>query len=193
MRVKHSSASIVAAALGLGLLATGCGPIAFNDTVNYKLAAPEPEPEPPAARAQLSGDHIIIDGTIQFEFDSDEIKSVSHELLDAVVKVMQDNPNVEQLDIIGHTSSEGSKKHNDKLSTERAAAVMAYLKDHDVDAKRMLSHGKGPAEPIADNDTEEGKVANRRVEFKVTKMAAAAEGDADADADAGGARGRPGK
>ena len=193
MRVKHSTASIVAAALGLGLLATGCGPIAFNDTVNYKLASaePEPEPEPPAARAQLSGDHIVIDGKIQFEYDSAEIKSVSHELLDAVVQVMQDNPGIEEVDVIGHTSSEGSKKHNDKLSTERAAAVKSYLTDHGIEGKRLISEGKGSSEPIADNDTEEGKVANRRVEFKVTKMAAA-EAGAEAGAKEGGARGRPG-
>ncbi|KIG15393.1 Outer membrane lipoprotein omp16 precursor [Enhygromyxa salina] len=183
----------MAAALGLGLLATGCGPIAFNDTVNYKLAAPEPEPEPepPAARAQLSGDHIVIDGMIQFEYDSAEIKSVSNELLDAVVKVMQDNPGIEQLDVIGHTSSEGSKKHNDKLSTDRAASVMAYLKSHGIDGKRLVSHGKGPSEPVADNDTEEGRIANRRVEFKVTKMAAGAPEAGAADSK-GGARGKPG-
>lgn len=191
MRVKHCSASIVAAALGLGLLATGCGPIAFNDTVNYKLAAPEPEPEPepPPARAVLSGDHIVIDGTIQFEYDSAEIVAVSHDLLDAVVKVMQDTPAIEELDVIGHTSSEGSKKHNDKLSTDRAASVKSYLTGHGVAAKRVKSQGKGPSEPIADNDTEEGKITNRRVEFKVTKMAT--EGDA---AEAGaGARGKPGR
>jgi outer membrane protein OmpA-like peptidoglycan-associated protein len=193
MRVKHCSASIVAAALGLGLLATGCGPIAFNDTVNYKLASAEPEPEPeqPAARAVLTGDHIVIDGMIQFEYDSAEIKPVSHDLLDAVVKVMTDTPAIEQLDVIGHTSSEGSKKHNVELSTDRAAAVMAYLRDHGIEADRLLSEGKGPSEPIADNNTEEGKIANRRVEFKVTKMATAAGAEAG-DADKGGARGRPG-
>ncbi|WP_181233193.1 OmpA family protein [Enhygromyxa salina] len=183
----------MAAALGLGLLATGCGPIAFNDTVNYKLAAPEPEPEPePEARAKLSGDHIVIDGMIQFEYDSAEIKAVSHELLDAVVKVMQDTPRIEQLDVIGHTSSEGSKKHNDKLSTDRAASVMAYLKSHGIDVDRLMSHGKGSSDPVADNDTEEGRIANRRVEFKVTKMATGDEPEAGAAAGKGGARGRPG-
>jgi OOP family OmpA-OmpF porin len=183
----------VAAALGLGLLATGCGPIAFNDTVNYKLAAaePEPEPEPEPPRAKLSGDHIIIDGMIQFEYDSAEIKSVSHDLLDAVVKVMQDTAAIEELDVIGHTSSEGSKKHNDKLSTDRAASVKDYLVEHGVTAKRVRSEGKGSSDPVADNDTEEGKVANRRVEFKVTKMAAA-EGEAEGAEAKTGARGKPG-
>lgn len=181
---------MVTAALGLVVLAGGCGPIAFNDTVNFKLAAPEPEPKSAIVRshAKLSGDHIEIDDKIQFEYDSAEIKAVSHEILDDVVKVMQDNPQVEQLSVIGHTSSEGSKKHNDKLSADRASAVSSYLVDRGVDASRVTSAGKGPSEPIADNDTEEGRVANRRVEFKVTKVAA---GDAAAKPQ-GGVRARPG-
>ena len=192
MPAKHSSAFRILAALGLGLTMTACGPIAFQDTVNFKNPEPKPAPklesEPaPAARpihAQISGDHIVIDEMIQFEYNSAEIKPESHEILDDVAKVLQDNPNIEQLDIIGHTSSEGSVKHNNKLSTDRAASVKQYLIDHGVDAARLSSQGKGPSEPIADNSTEEGKVANRRVEFKITKMAGAA---------TGGARGRPGK
>jgi outer membrane protein OmpA-like peptidoglycan-associated protein len=190
MPAKHSPAFRIAVALGLGLTFTACGPIAFQDTVNFKSPEPKPEPEPAPemGHARLEGDHIIIDDKIQFEHNSSEIKPVSFEILDDVVKVMQDNPQVEQLDVIGHTSSEGSAKLNKKLSTDRAAAVKDYLISHGVDASRMISEGKGPSEPIADNDTEEGRVANRRVEFKVTKMGSA-EGGAAAK---GGARARPG-
>lgn len=190
MPAKHSPAFRIAVALGLGLTFTACGPIAFQDTVNFSSSpepTPEPEPAPEMGHARLEGDHIIIDDKIQFEYNSAEIKSVSFEILDDVVKVMQANPQVEQLDVIGHTSSEGSLKLNNKLSTDRAAAVKDYLISHGVDASRMISEGKGPSEPIADNDTEEGKVANRRVEFKVTKMGSAEGGEAKA-----GARGRPG-
>src|SRR5690606_7673738 len=150
------------AALGLGLSMTACGPIAFQDTVNFSEPKPAPEPVVEAApsHARVEGDHIVIDEMIQFEYDSAEIKSSSHGILDDVVKVMQDNPQIEQLDVIGHTSSEGSVKHNNKLSTDRAAAVKQYLVDHGVDAARVISEGKGPSEPIADNSTEEGKIAN---------------------------------
>lgn len=178
MPAKHIPAFRIAAALGLGLTLTACGPIAFQDTVNFNTPEPKPKPEPKVetakpkpvvARARIDGDHIVIDEMIQFEYDSAEIMAVSHGILDEVVKVMQDNPTVEQLDIIGHTSSEGSVKHNNKLSTDRAAAVKKYLVDHGIAEGRLTSQGKGPAEPIADNDTEEGRVANRRVEFKITK------------------------
>lgn len=176
------------ALLGLGLLLTACGPIAFNDTVNFKLAGAEPvlETAPVASHAKLEGDHIIIDDKIHFGYDSAEIQSDSFEILDDVVKVMESNPQIEQLDVIGHTSSEGSKEHNDELSANRAKAVKDYLISHGVAEERMLSEGKGPSEPIADNETEEGREKNRRVEFKVTKMA---EGEAAAK---GGARARPG-
>jgi len=193
MPAKHSTAFRIAVALGLGLTFTACGPIAFQDTVNFKSLEsqpqpqPEPEPAPEMGHARLEGDHIIIDDKIQFEHNSSEIKPVSFEILDDVVKVMQANPQVEQLDVIGHTSSEGSLKLNNKLSTDRAAAVKDYLISHGIDAARMISEGKGPSDPIADNDTEEGRVANRRVEFKVTKMGAATGAEAK-----GGARARPG-
>ncbi|MFO7566857.1 MAG: OmpA family protein [Enhygromyxa sp.] len=175
------------ATLGLALSLTACGPIAFQDTVNFKAPEPEVEAPPPErVHAKIEGDHIVIDEMIQFEFDSAEIKAESHEILDDVVKVMQENPQIE-LDIIGHTSSEGSAKHNNKLSSDRAASVMQYLAGHGIDAARMVSHGKGPSEPIADNSTEEGRIANRRVEFKITNMPAAGEGKT------GGVRARPGQ
>lgn len=191
MPAKHIPAIRLAAALGLGLLVTGCGPIAFQDTVAFKNPEPKPKaepkpkteaaaPKPRAVRARVEGNQIVIDEMIQFEYDSAEILPVSHAILDDVVKVMQDNPNIEQVDIVGHTSSEGSLKHNNTLSTNRAAAVKDYLIEHGIDEGRLTSQGKGPSEPIADNDTEEGRIANRRVEFKIIKPA-----------NAGGTRARP--
>jgi outer membrane protein OmpA-like peptidoglycan-associated protein len=195
MRAKNSPAFMFAA---LGLLLVGCGPIAFDDSINFAEAQPAPEPTPVLeatpeletapktrpARARLTGDRIVIDDMIQFEYDSAEIKPESHGILDEVVKVLTDNPRVEKLDIVGYTSSEGSKAHNEKLSADRAASVMKYLVEHGIAAARLTSQGKGPADPVESNDTEEGKIANRRVEFHVTKMAGA-----DAQ---GGARAKPG-
>ena len=181
MRAKHSPAVRVLVALGLGVSSAACGPIAFNDTVTMKL----PEPKVIAkvkSHAKLTGDHIEIDDMIQFEYDSAEIKPVSYEILDDVVKLMQEESRVEQVDIIGHTSAEGKAKYNKKLSQDRAAAVLKYLVDHGIDAGRLMSEGKGEEEPIADNETEEGKIANRRVEFKVTKLAPAPAGDEGAGA-----------
>src|SRR5262245_65684345 len=100
MRTKQSLALFVA----LGSL-VGCGPIAFNDTITFADAKPQPkvEAEKPAAapqrpatvsRAKLKGDRIEIDEMIQFEYDSAVIKPESHGILDDVVTVMQDNPRI---------------------------------------------------------------------------------------------------
>lgn len=173
-------------AVGLSLLLSACGPIAFQDTVNLG-EPPKPEPPPVAVetkpkRAQLEGDHIVISEKIQFDYNSAVIKPESHSLLDEIAELIKENPSITKVEIIGHTSSEGKASHNLKLSKDRAASVMTYLSEHGIEAERLSSTGKGPNEPIADNDTEEGKEANRRVEFKVTMS----------DAETGGARGRPG-
>lgn len=171
MRAKLSPAFHIAAALGLGLLATACGPIAFQDSIRFAAAPePEPEPEPPPKRAHatLAGDRIELDDKIQFGYDSAVIERASYELLDDVVTLLKDNPEM-SIDIVGHTSTEGSASHNKRLSTDRAAAVRTYLEEHGIDAARLSSQGKGEEEPIADEADEAGKEANRRVEFRVTK------------------------
>ena len=187
MRANNLRAMPVGAALGLSLLLSACGPIAFQDSINFIKPAPTPEPvavEAPPKRASLAGDQIVLEDKIQFDYNSATIKAESHSLLDEVAVILTDNPDIEKLDIVGHTSSEGSDSANLKLSKERAASVSAYLVGKGIDAGRLSSQGKGEKEPIADNETDEGKEKNRRVEFKIEKRSGAAT--------EGGARGRPG-
>ncbi|MBQ9705267.1 MAG: OmpA family protein, partial [Paludibacteraceae bacterium] len=70
--------------------------------------------------------------------------------------------------IIGHTDAVGSEESNQRLSEGRAAAVRADLMARGVDASRIEAEGRGETEPVADNDTEEGRSRNRRVEFVIT-------------------------
>jgi outer membrane protein OmpA-like peptidoglycan-associated protein len=176
--------------MGLGLALSACGPIAFQDSINF-ASAKEPEPvavEVKPKRAQISGDQIVLDGKIQFDYNSATIKQESHSLLDEVADVLTENADIELLDIVGHTSSEGSDSVNLKLSKDRAASVMQYLIDKGIDAARLKSQGKGEKDPISENDTDEGKEKNRRVEFKIEKRAGAATEGGERE----GARGRPG-
>jgi outer membrane protein OmpA-like peptidoglycan-associated protein len=192
MRANNLRAMPVGAALGLSFLLSACGPIAFQDSINFVNQAPPPPVavETKPARASLSGDQIVLVEKIQFDYNSATIKPESHSLIDEVYDILTSNPDIELLDIVGHTSSEGSDFKNLKLSKERAAAVKDYLVGKGIDAARLSSQGMGEKEPISDNETEEGKEKNRRVDFKIEKRAAAAagvEGEAE-----GGARGRPG-
>ena len=72
-----------------------------------------------------------------------------------------------QVEIGGHTDSLGSNAYNQKLSQRRAESVKTYLSERGVDANRMEVKGYGEAEPVAPNDTAEGRELNRRVELKI--------------------------
>ena len=71
--------------------------------------------------------------------------------------------------ITGHTDNVGSQKYNQELSLKRAQAVKNWLVEKGIASKRMRTVGRGMNEPVASNDTEEGRLQNRRMEFYVEK------------------------
>jgi OmpA-OmpF porin, OOP family len=130
--------------------------------------APPPTP-PPAPKTEVTQEQIKLKEQVEFETDSAVLKDSSKGLLDEVVQVMKDHPEIEHVRVAGHTDSQGSRAHNIKLSDERAAAVKQYLVDHGVAADRLASKGYGPDRPIADNKTDEGRAQNRRVEIHILR------------------------
>jgi OOP family OmpA-OmpF porin len=100
---------------------------------------------------------------IQFEFDSSVLKTSSYPVLDASSADLRSNSST--LTLAGYASSEGTAAHNMRLSRDRANSVKTYLVNSGVDAKRLKIKAFGETHPIADNSTEEGRIANRRVEF----------------------------
>jgi OmpA-OmpF porin, OOP family len=132
--------------------------------------APEPPPPPaPAPKTEVTQEQIKLKEQVEFETDSAVLKDKSKGLLDEVVQVMKDHPEIEHVRVAGHTDSEGSRSHNQKLSDERAASVKQYLVDHGVAADRLASKGYGQDRPIADNKTEDGRAQNRRVEIHILR------------------------
>lgn len=79
---------------------------------------------------------------------------------------MEENETME-IEIEGHTDNKGSHEYNVKLSTQRAEIVRQYLLNKNVQPFRVKAIGYGEDKPIAENDTEEGRSINRRVEFTV--------------------------
>jgi OOP family OmpA-OmpF porin len=102
---------------------------------------------------------------IQFEFDSSVLRTSSYPILDATSADLRANAGKKVM-VNGYASSEGTAAHNLRLSTDRANSVKTYLVNSGVDAKRLKVKGMGETHPVADNSTEEGRVLNRRVEFK---------------------------
>ena len=103
---------------------------------------------------------------VQFETGTAEIKPTSFPLLDEVVGVMTDAPGI-RIAVHGHTDSRGSAVYNRELSRRRAAAVVTYLTSKGIALGRLEAHGFGADQPLASNDTDQGRAANRRVEFKI--------------------------
>jgi outer membrane protein OmpA-like peptidoglycan-associated protein len=100
---------------------------------------------------------------IRFEFDSSVIKTSGYPLLDAASADLRSSGVVVELD--GYASSEGTAAHNLRLSRDRANSVKTYLVNSGVSPEKIKIKAYGETHPIADNSTEEGRVANRRVEL----------------------------
>ena len=141
-----------------------------------EVRAKQPElPPPPPKKAKIVEEHIEITEKVQFAYNKAEILDVSHDLLNDVATVMKQHPEVKKIRIEGHASSEGEADYNKDLSDRRAKAVMDFLIKVGVDPERMEAVGYGEERPIADNETEEGREKNRRVEFNIIARLSAEE------------------
>jgi outer membrane protein OmpA-like peptidoglycan-associated protein len=121
-------------------------------------------------RVEITADKLVITEKIQFDFDTATIKPVSYALLDEIAAAIDTNPQLRKISIEGHTDSTGEDAYNLKLSQARAAAVLGYLVSHGIDSHRLSATGFGEEKPIASNDDEDGREANRRVEFLITEQ-----------------------
>ncbi|MBE7176203.1 MAG: OmpA family protein [Mucilaginibacter polytrichastri] len=102
---------------------------------------------------------------IQFEFDSAVLRTSSYPTLDRAAADLKANASA-SLQLDGYASAEGTERYNLRLSRDRGNAVKTYLVNAGVDASRVTVKANGEKNPIASNATEEGRVQNRRVEFK---------------------------
>jgi outer membrane protein OmpA-like peptidoglycan-associated protein len=130
--------------------------------------------------AHIEKGEIRIREQVQFAYNSAQILNASDFILEAVMKIMNDNPKITSVEVQGHTDNKGGDTYNKKLSDRRAASVVKWLVSHGIDRKRLTSAGFGKDRPIDTNDTDEGRANNRRVEFHIlepTGAAAAPEGN----------------
>jgi outer membrane protein OmpA-like peptidoglycan-associated protein len=118
---------------------------------------------PVAAALEASGEAILYG--IYFDFDRDVLKPESEPVLRQLHEALQSNPDL-VADIEGHTDAVGADAYNQDLSARRAAAVVAWLTEQGIAPDRLNAVGKGEAEPVASNDTADGRALNRRVEVR---------------------------
>ena len=110
---------------------------------------------------------VVVLKNIFFDFDKSDLQPASFVELDLLVEYL--NHNKVNIEIGGHTDNQGADEYNDRLSEDRARAVYDYLIAHGVAADRLSYRGYGKRNPIADNNTEAGRAANRRTEFKIVQ------------------------
>jgi OmpA-OmpF porin, OOP family len=146
--------------------AYGCA-ISGGEAAPPPLEGAPPEPAPPPPRVAVTGDKIELSQTVQFETNSAILLHESEELLDEVAGVLNEHPEIKRVQIEGHTDSRDSDSYNLRLSRQRAEAVRKYLVGRGVAEKRLDAKGFGETKPIADNETEEGRYRNRRVELRI--------------------------
>jgi outer membrane protein OmpA-like peptidoglycan-associated protein len=126
-----------------------------------------PEPGPGQATVTVTDTRILISERIYFDFDTSEIRSVSLPLLDQVADVIRSLPGRRRIRVEGYTDSEGDDAYNADLSYTRARAVVDYLVGRGASRDRLLYEGYGERNPVAPNDSPEGRALNRRVEFTI--------------------------
>jgi OOP family OmpA-OmpF porin len=104
---------------------------------------------------------------VTFEPNSAKLTAQGRETLDGVAQTLRSQEGL-AVEIAGHTDAVGSESFNTMLSQQRADAVRTYLVEKGIPAGRMKAVGYGELEPVASNDTDEGRKANRRVEFRIS-------------------------
>ncbi len=100
--------------------------------------------------------------SIQFDFNSSVLKTESYPTLDKLSSTLRENGG--KVTLNGYASSEGTAAYNMKLSKDRSNSVKTYLVNSGVNSSQVMTKGFGEANPVASNDTEEGRIQNRRVE-----------------------------
>lgn len=114
------------------------------------------------------GDYLFLNmpGDITFEVNRSDLRASFYPVLDSVSQVFQEFKDTD-VSIVGYTDSTGSDAYNQELSEKRASSVAQYLQSHGIAAYRIRTSGMGKRNPIASNDTPEGRAQNRRVTIQI--------------------------
>jgi outer membrane protein OmpA-like peptidoglycan-associated protein len=115
----------------------------------------------------VKGKTVVLRG-VNFEFNKATLTKYSEKILWKAHKAMVANSDVRVV-ITGYTDNVGSQKYNQALSLKRAQAVKNWLVEKGIASNRMRTVGRGENEPVASNETEAGRLENRRIEFYVEK------------------------
>lgn len=115
----------------------------------------------------LSGQNLLSLTGVNFDYNKAVLTASAQDILEQAVTLLKETDAVIEVRVEGHTDSRGTDQYNMVLSQKRAEAVVSYLIAQGVNANRLVAVGMGEGYPVASNDTEAGRAANRRVDFVV--------------------------
>ena len=162
---RDRTEKIVGAGIG-GIAGAGIG--AYMDKQEREMRARTAGTDVQVIR---QGDDLLLNipSGINFAYDSDAVAPQFQQTLDRVAQVLSEYDR-SYVDVYGHTDSTGSGAYNQGLSERRAYSVARYLETHNVQHARLGTRGFGETQPLATNETEDGRAANRRVEIKIVPV-----------------------
>ena len=152
---------------GVGALAGGAVG-AYQDRQEAKLRA---ELQGSGVSVTRIGDNITLNmpGNVTFATDSSDLSPAFFDVLTSVSKILKEFDKT-VVEVAGHTDSTGSDSYNQSLSERRAGSVAQYLRSQGILNDRLLTVGMGEARPVADNSSDSGRQANRRVEITMVPL-----------------------
>ncbi len=130
----------------------------------YPATAKAPQPTPPPEEVITLSDA----GNVLFAFDSSALTQEARSQLQGLMSKLK-AADVVSVKVVGHTDSKGTDAYNQKLSERRADSVAKFLISQGLPANKVTSEGDGERKPVADNDTDEGRAKNRRVELHINR------------------------
>lgn len=152
---------------GTAGLIEGIGSPRFRGFAGLNWTSPGKKECPKCEDPRIQNNKIVLWGKIFYDTARWTIKPVSYPVLDDVVDVLNDHPEITLVEVQGHTDHRGSDSYNMELSQNRAQSAVDYLVSKGIASSRLRAVGYGESQPIATNATAEGMSQNRRTEFVI--------------------------
>jgi len=145
------------------------GYLFYSDQFFMKQSEKDTAYEKDIALQPIEKDAVVVLKNVFFDINKFDLKPESESELDKIVELLQDNPGL-LIQLNGHTDAVGNAAANQKLSENRAKAVVEYLVAKGISADRLRYKGFGATKPLDSNDTEAGRARNRRTEMQVIRQ-----------------------
>ncbi|MGF6198500.1 OmpA family protein [Pseudomonas laurylsulfatiphila] len=143
-----------------------CADTPANTPVDHH-GCPVPQ-YPDRVQTEPAQTEVITLSDVLFVFNQSDLTPTAKSQLDALMSKFED-ADVVSIKVVGHTDSVGSDAYNQALSERRASSVAEYLISQGVAPNKVTSEGRGESQPVADNETDEGRAKNRRVELHINR------------------------